>query len=107
MKTSHGVLQGYNGVAAVDDQNQIIVAAEAFGQGPENNLLEPLVAQTQENLGLQYTKQAKLTVDAGFHSRDNLNYCKEKISMPTLPMETSARETQDLKNTNDLSPKKN
>ena len=78
MKISHGVLQGYNGIAAVDDQNQIIVAAEAFGQGPENNLLEPLVAQTQENLGLRYTKQAKLTVDAGFHSRDNLNYCKEK-----------------------------
>jgi len=78
MKTSHGVLQGYNGVAAVDDQNQIVIAAEAYGQGPENNLLKPLVEQTQDNLGVQYIEQAKLTVDAGFHSRDNLNYCKEK-----------------------------
>ena len=33
MKTSHGVIQGYTGVAAVDDRHQIVVYAEAFGQG--------------------------------------------------------------------------
>ena len=40
MKTSHGTLQvATKGVAAVDDKHQIVVAAEAYGQGPENNLL--------------------------------------------------------------------
>lgn len=32
MKTSHGVIQGYNGVATVDDKHQIVVAAEAMGK---------------------------------------------------------------------------
>ena len=36
MKTSHGVIQGYNGVAAVDAKHQIVVAAEAYGQGQEH-----------------------------------------------------------------------
>ena len=31
MKGSHGMVQGYNGIALVDDRHQIIVQAEAFG----------------------------------------------------------------------------
>lgn len=30
MKTSHGVIQGYTGVAAADSQHQVVVHAEAF-----------------------------------------------------------------------------
>jgi hypothetical protein len=30
MKCSHGVIQGYNGIAVVDDRHQVIVNAEAF-----------------------------------------------------------------------------
>lgn len=44
MKTSHGVVQGYTGVAAVDDKAQIVVLASAFGTGQENALL-PVVLQ--------------------------------------------------------------
>ena len=33
MKTSHGVIQGYNGMALVDAKNQVVVQAEAFGSG--------------------------------------------------------------------------
>jgi transposase len=33
MKTSKGVIQGYVGVSSVDSKNQVIVNAEAFGQG--------------------------------------------------------------------------
>jgi len=32
MKTSHGVIQGYDGVATVDSKHQIVVQAEAYGQ---------------------------------------------------------------------------
>jgi transposase len=44
MKTSHGVVQGYTGVAAVDAKSQVIVNASAFGTGQENGLL-PAVLQ--------------------------------------------------------------
>ena len=40
MKTSHGVIQGYNGVAVVDDKTQVIVHAEAFGAAQEHDLLQ-------------------------------------------------------------------
>jgi len=43
MKTSHGVIQGYDGVAMVDDRHQVIVHAEAFGEVQEQELLEPMM----------------------------------------------------------------
>ena len=78
LKISYDVLQEYNGVAAEDNQNQIISAAEQFDQGPENILLEPLVEQAKINLGTKYTNQARLTIDSGFRSRNNLKYCEEE-----------------------------
>lgn len=77
MKTSHGTIQGYNGVAAVDNKHQIIVGAEAFGQGPENNLLKPMVDIVKENLGEQYTDTVNITADSGFHSKKALEDCFE------------------------------
>jgi transposase len=76
MLTSHGNLQGYNGVAAVDAQNQIVIAAQAFGQGPENNLLKPLVEQARSVLGDAYIEGCTVTADAGFHSSNTLEYCQ-------------------------------
>ena len=75
MLTSHGVLQGYNGVAAADDKHQIIVGAEAFGQGPENNLLKPMIENVGANLGEGYIHRAKMTADSGFHCKDSVEYC--------------------------------
>jgi hypothetical protein len=31
--SSHGVIQGYNGIATVDAKHQIVVDAQAFGDG--------------------------------------------------------------------------
>ena len=39
MSTGHGVIQGYNGIAAVDDKHQLIVWAEAYGDANESGLL--------------------------------------------------------------------
>jgi transposase len=81
MLTSHGGMQGYNGVAAVDDQHQIVVAAEAYGQGPENNLLQPMIEQVRDRLGEEYVAQALVTADAGFHSERMIEFCeKEEIN---------------------------
>ncbi|MCK4507157.1 MAG: transposase, partial [Desulfuromonadales bacterium] len=48
MKTSNGVIQGYVGISAVDSKHQVVVSAEAYGQGQEHGLLEPMVEQIEE-----------------------------------------------------------
>jgi hypothetical protein len=77
MKSSHGYVQGYDGVAMVDDKHQIIVSAEAFGQAQEHDLLEPLVKATRDNfqnIGKEEDvfEDTKLTADSGFHNANNM-----------------------------------
>ena len=38
MPSAHGVVQGYSGIAAVDSKHQVVVYAEAFGEGQEKQL---------------------------------------------------------------------
>jgi transposase len=83
MKTSKGVIQGYDGVAAVDEKNQVIVHAEAFGQAQENDLLEPMLEGVNESfkaIGIKgdICKKAKITADAGFHSEANIKMLAEE-----------------------------
>jgi hypothetical protein len=68
MATSKGVIQGYTGVAAVDDRHQIIVEAQAHGTGSEQELLLPMIAAT----AAQRTEQTLITADAGYHSAANI-----------------------------------
>ena len=77
MKTSHGVIQGYDGVAMVDQQHRVIVDAEAFGVAQEQQLLAPMITGTREAGAAaggpkDIFKQAKLTVDSGFHTEANM-----------------------------------
>jgi hypothetical protein len=44
MATSRGVIQGYTGAAAVDGKHQIIVEAQAYGTGSEQEVLLPTKA---------------------------------------------------------------
>lgn len=78
MKTSHGVIQGYVGVSAVDSKNQIIISAEAFGQCQEHDLLEPIVNNAKENMGAHYIEKARLTADSGFHNKHNVAFCQDE-----------------------------
>ena len=43
MASSHGVIKGYNGVAAADAKHQIIVHGEAHGGGGEQHLLKTIL----------------------------------------------------------------
>ena len=77
MKTSHGVLQGYDGVATVDARHQVVVHAQAFGQAQEHDLLLPMVEATRENFQAigqdeDVFERAILTADSGFHTEDNV-----------------------------------
>ena len=70
MATDKGVIQGYTGVAAVDDKHQIVVHAQAFGTGSENALLVPVADATAP----LRNADTVLTADAGFHSKAGLDH---------------------------------
>jgi len=76
MKSAHGVIQGYDGVAAVDGKHQIIVHAEAYGAAQEHDLLLPMVEAVARNFVAigeqQIFATAKVTADSGFHTEANL-----------------------------------
>jgi hypothetical protein len=77
IKASHGVIQGYDGVAVIDSKHQVIVHAEAFGAAQEHDLLIPMIEGTRENfeaIGYQQDifEKAKLTADSGFHTESNV-----------------------------------
>jgi len=80
MKTSHGVIQGYNGQALVDSKNQIIVHAEAFGSGQDHSHLSPMIDGAKENVkaigfGDDYFEGKTFISDSNYHSEDNLKRC--------------------------------
>lgn len=79
MKTSHGVIQGFTGVAAADSKRQVIVYAEAYGQGQEHNLLKPSVEGAHANLSLsdEEKRQIKITADSGYHNQKALEYLND------------------------------
>jgi transposase len=83
MKTSHGVIQGYDGVAVVDERHQVVVHAEAFGAPQEHDLLQPMIEGTRENFAAIDGKRdvfstAKLTADSGFHTEANVKMLMEQ-----------------------------
>ena len=79
MKSSKGVIQGYDGIAVVDHKHQIVVAAHAFGEAQEHQLLIPMLEATRENFQAigrddDVLKQAAVSADAGFHTEANVKY---------------------------------
>lgn len=74
MATGKGVIQGYTGVAAVDEQHQIIIDAQAHGTGSEQELLLPVVAAT----AALRTKSTVISADSGYHSEANLKTLAEQ-----------------------------
>ena len=81
MATSHGVVQGYNANAIVDEKHQIVVHAKAFGKGEDSTNMGPMLEGTQEKLeDIGWEKPLKdreLSADTGYYSVKNLKDCKE------------------------------
>ncbi|MCF6177977.1 MAG: IS1182 family transposase [Geopsychrobacter sp.] len=81
MKTSNGVIQGYVGVAAVDSKHQVVVSAEAYGQGQEHGLLEPMIEKIEEAFkGDEQSPlmDGKILADSGYCNKDALAYLEER-----------------------------
>ena len=77
MVTSHGVIQGYNAQALVDDKHQIILHSEAFGNTQDHDNLSPMLEGTKENLHSlgkpkDYFKDKRFTADCNYYDKKNL-----------------------------------
>jgi len=79
MKTSHGVIQGYNGLSLTDSKHQVIMYSEAFGSSHEHEFLKTIMESAKEvteeiELGEDYFKNKKFIADTGNFSEVNLKY---------------------------------
>lgn len=61
IKSAHGMIQGYNGIALADEKNQVIIATGAFGKGQEHGTFKPIIEQAEENLKAITDTQAPLS----------------------------------------------
>ena len=79
MTTSKGTIQGYNGIATVDKKHQIIVDAQAFGEGQEHHTLQPVLNTVRDRfkrLGID-THDPIITADTGYANEANMQYLHE------------------------------
>ena len=83
MMTSHGAIQGYNGQALVDRDHQVIVHAEAFGEGQDHHHIPPMLDGAKQNMeeigqGEDYFEDTVLVADVNYHGPANLNKCEDE-----------------------------
>lgn len=83
MKTSKGTIQGFNGIASVDKKHQVIVDAQAFGEGQEQHTLKPIletISDRYKRLEINDDILASgtvITADTGFSNEANNRYLHE------------------------------
>ncbi len=91
MATSKGTIQGYNGVAAVDKKHQVVIDAQAFGSGQEQNTLELVLSEIEERYNRLkisesiYEDKTIVTADTGFANEANMKYLHEKKINAYIP----------------------
>ncbi len=91
MTTSKGTIQGYNGVASVDKKHQVIIDAQAFGEGQEHHVLQPVLETIKDRyrrLGFSeniYHDDIIVTADTGFANEANNQYLHENNINAYIP----------------------
>lgn len=83
MPGSHGVIQGYNAQALVDSKHQIIVNAEAMGNGQDHDNLSPMLDGAKKKMQTigkpeDYFRGKELSADCNYHDKENLARCDEE-----------------------------
>lgn len=80
MATSHGVVQGYNAQAAVDEKHQVVMHAEAIGKGEDSSIMKTMLEGVKKRLEaagrLEPLKGVTVSADTGYYSIKNLADCK-------------------------------
>ena len=81
MVSSHGVIQGYNATAIVDEKHQVIAYAEAFGENKDSKHTRSMfegAGKILEEAGRENPlRGVKITADNGFFSAESLKACEE------------------------------
>lgn len=81
MATSHGVVQGYNANAVVDQAHQVVVHAEVFGDATDSTAMAPLLEGTKRNLEAigkaNALENQTVSADTGYFSTTNLQACQD------------------------------
>lgn len=66
-----------NAQAAVDRENQVIVAADVTNEPNDKKQLKPMVKQTKQNIG-RGQRIDKFSADAGYFSEDNVTWAERQ-----------------------------
>jgi transposase len=66
-----------NAQAAVDSKNQVIVACDVTNESNDKQQFEPMLEQTQENVGRDKRIKAA-SADSGYYSESNVEYGQDK-----------------------------
>lgn len=79
MATSHGVIQGYNGIATADDKHQVIIHAKAYGDSNESGHLTEILQDihstcSEAGVDTNIYEKVKITADSGYHNEQNMEY---------------------------------
>jgi transposase len=90
MQTAQGGIQGYNGQALVDAKHQVIVHAEACGNGQDYGHVAPMVEGAKANLqaiGLPqaYLEGTILSADSHYPSETHLQQCAQAKLDASIP----------------------
>lgn len=90
MVSSHGVVQGYNANALVDEKHQVVVHAEAFGDGEDAGNMGPMLKGAKSNLraagyGAKALKDKEISADTGYYSVENLEACRDEAVDAYIP----------------------
>ena len=82
MVTSHGVVQGYNANAMVDEKAQVVVHPQVFGDGDDGDHASAMLAGAKQNLEAvgreEPLKDVPFSADTSYHSIKNLKACEEQ-----------------------------
>jgi transposase len=83
MQTAHGVMQGYNGQARVEAKHQVILHAEAFGNGQDYGPVAPMLEGAKGNgtaIGLAQNdfEGKRFSADSNYHREANLTTCVQE-----------------------------
>jgi transposase len=83
MSTMHGVIQGYNCQALVDDKHQEIVHGQVSGHGQDYDHVGMMIDGAKENMEAighseNHFEGKILSADANYHSEKNLRKCEDE-----------------------------
>jgi hypothetical protein len=81
MATGKGVVQGYTGVAAVDDKHQVVVHATAHGSGSEQEVLPGML----DGLAQLRARDTIIAADSGYYSEANLKELESRAIEGYIP----------------------